>query len=68
MSGPTCRECGETYPPKRAVLGYRTCLECGDAEASAERAGWTIAPIAHKQGETRVTDRAQLRGLNKQER
>jgi hypothetical protein len=25
---PTCIECGETYNPKRAALGYKTCLFC----------------------------------------
>jgi len=28
-----CRECGEEYNPKRAALGYATCLSCGDASA-----------------------------------
>lgn len=60
-----CRLCGEDYPAGRAALGYHTCLDCGDAHASAERAAWTIAPIAHKQGETLVTDRRQLRQTNK---
>ena len=26
---PICIECGEEYNPKRAELGYRTCLDCG---------------------------------------
>ncbi len=24
-----CIKCGEEYNPKRATLGYRTCLDCG---------------------------------------
>jgi predicted nucleic acid-binding Zn-ribbon protein len=26
---PSCAKCGEFYNPKRASLGYRTCLDCG---------------------------------------
>lgn len=26
---PNCISCGDEYNPKRAALGYRTCLECG---------------------------------------
>ncbi len=65
MTEPECCQCGITYPPKRAALGYKTCLDCGDAAASTERAAWCVAPIAHKQGETLVTDRSQLRQTNK---
>lgn len=60
-----CIECGETYPAKRAQLGYRTCLSCGDEAAREARMGWCIAPIAHKQGATLITNKGQLRGLNK---
>lgn len=28
-----CNRCGDTYPPGRAALGYRTCLPCGDVAA-----------------------------------
>jgi len=31
-----CVECGEKFNPKRLVLGYRTCLACGDAEATRQ--------------------------------
>lgn len=33
-----CVECWEEYNPKRRELGYRTCLECGDANARVEKA------------------------------
>ncbi len=28
-----CIECGEEYADKRAELGYKTCLVCGEADA-----------------------------------
>ena len=31
-----CVECGDEYSIKRKELGYRTCLECGDANARRE--------------------------------
>lgn len=31
-----CVECWEEYNPKRKALGYRTCLECGAANARKE--------------------------------
>jgi hypothetical protein len=60
-----CNECGAAYPAKRAALGYRLCLTCGERAARETRAGWCIAPIAHKQGATLITHKAQLRDLNK---
>ena len=29
MINPHCIKCGNEYNPKRAELGYRTCLNCG---------------------------------------
>lgn len=60
-----CKDCGAEFSPKRAALGYRLCLPCGDKTAKEIRAGWCVAPIAHKQSATLVTNKAQLRGLNK---
>jgi hypothetical protein len=60
-----CAACGEEFSPKRAALGYSLCLQCGDKTAKETRAGWCVAPVAHKQGSTLVTDKSQLRGLNK---
>jgi hypothetical protein len=37
-----CSHCGEPVNPKRAALGYRTCLPCGEQDARAERAGWCV--------------------------
>ena len=61
----TCHACGEQYYYRRKQLGYNFCLDCGDFRASKERSSWCIAPIAHKQGATLVTNKADLLGLNK---
>lgn len=62
-----CRLCGEDYPAGRAALGYHTCLDCGDAHASAERAGWAIVPT-HKGHYTRVTRKEELKTLTQKPR
>ena len=33
---PECVECGDDFSPRRHALGYYTCLECGDKEASKQ--------------------------------
>ena len=60
-----CVACDQPFDPRRKQLGYNFCLDCGDFQATAARASWTIAPIAHKQGATLVTNRHDLKGLNK---
>ena len=60
-----CHACGEQFDYRRKQLGYNFCLDCGDFRASQERSSWCIAPIAHKQGATLVTNKADLLGLNK---
>lgn len=63
---PECTECGDTYNPRRAALGYSTCLDCGDAAASTERATWCVAPAGHKQGATLVSDpKTHMKEINK---
>ena len=62
---PNCRECGDKIHPKRAALGYKVCISCGDKAAAKERSTWTIVPAGHKQGYTRVTDRRYLSDVNK---
>lgn len=32
-----CNQCGDGFPLARYNLGYRTCLECGDAVARTVR-------------------------------
>ena len=61
----TCPSCGNDYDYRRRQLGYNYCLDCGDFQAQKERSAWCIAPIAHKQGATLVTNKADLLGLNK---
>lgn len=61
----TCHACGEQFDYRRKQLGYNFCLDCGDFRAHQERSSWCIAPIAHKQGATLVTNKADLLGLNK---
>jgi ribosomal protein L37AE/L43A len=60
-----CPSCDQPFDLRRKQLGYNFCLDCGDFHAAQQRAGWTIAPIAHKQGATLVTNRNDLKGLNK---
>lgn len=38
---PECRECGELYSPRRAALGYSTCLDCG-----TPRKTYAVVPVA----------------------
>lgn len=59
----TCITCDAEYSAKRAALGYKTCLKCGDGAAKAERSGWTVAP-GHKSNYMLITNKAELVGLN----
>lgn len=34
--------CGEDIEPRRAQLGYRLCLWCGEANARQARKSWTV--------------------------
>lgn len=61
MDIPNCATCGSQFPPRRAELGYKTCLKCG--EASARGVKHTIVP-GHKQGYMVVTNREELVGIN----
>jgi ribosomal protein L37AE/L43A len=63
----TCHECGETFPMRRAMLGYNVCLTCGDIVASSQRASWCIVPTP-KGHYTRVTNKAELLQLNQKVR
>lgn len=64
---PECRACGEDYPARRAALGYRTCMDCGETEAVEMRTSWCIAPLP-KQGYTRITKKEDLKQLNQKPR
>ena len=40
-----CISCEQPYSQRRKELGYNFCLDCGEYQATKQRAGWTIAPI-----------------------
>mgnify|MGYP001358253916 FL=1 len=46
----TCKECGESFSDKRRLLGYETCLECGEQEAQelVSKRKEQIAPAYNK--------------------
>lgn len=58
-----CITCGAEFAAKRAALGYKTCLKCGDGAAKAARSGWTVAPV-HKSNYVLITNREELSGIN----
>jgi hypothetical protein len=58
-----CIHCDDDIDPRRAALGYRLCLFCGEEAAREERRGWTIAPM-HKSNYVLLTDRNDLKGIN----
>lgn len=53
--------CGGVVPPKRAELGYTTCLVCG--ERDARKVVRCVAPM-HKSNYMLITNREDLKGLN----
>ena len=59
-----CIICGEeVLPKKRAELGYRVCLWCGDDVAKQERASWCVAPM-NKSNYILITNPETLKQLN----
>lgn len=61
MPSNNCISCGDTFPPRRAELGYNTCLACGDFAAREVR--WTVVPL-NKGNYVPVTNREELKMLN----
>jgi len=53
--------CGEPIVRKRALLGYRVCLNCGDQIAKKRR--FTVAPL-NKSNYMLITDLNLLKQLN----
>ncbi len=41
-----CRNCGDDVPTGRSLLGYTTCLACGDVEARSRK--FTVMPAYSK--------------------
>jgi len=64
---PECIECGEEYNPKRAELGYKTCLDCGQGNAEREilRKSRCIAPAYNKGAYMYVSSSAMARDLGR---
>jgi len=60
---PECIECGEEYNPKRKLLGYSTCLDCGQDNAEREilRKSKCIAPAYNKGAYMYVSSSAMAR-------
>jgi hypothetical protein len=58
-----CIHCDDDIDPRRAALGYRLCLFCGEEAAREERKGWTIAPL-HKSNYMLWTNKEDLKGIN----
>ena len=56
-----CRQCGVEMDSRRSMLGYATCMPCGEVEARQVK--HTIAPL-HKSNYIVITNRADLAGLN----
>ena len=57
----TCATCGAEYSAKRAAIGYKTCLPCG--ETAAKGVTRTVVP-GHKSNYMLITNRAELIGIN----
>ena len=57
----TCSKCDNHIATSRHVLGYRTCLTCG--EVDARKVIHTIVPM-HKSNYMVVTDLRLLKGIN----
>ncbi len=57
-----CSKCAmEEVDPRRAALGYKVCLTCGETKARERR--HCIVPM-HKSNYTVITDPADLVGIN----
>ncbi len=57
-----CIQCDDDVDPRRAALGYKLCLFCGEEAAREERRGWTIVPM-HKSNYVLLVDRKDLPGI-----
>lgn len=62
-----CIECGDDYNPRRFELGYLTCLECGDKEATRQiiRKAKCTAPAFNKGAYMYVTSASMAREVGR---
>lgn len=61
MTTSECRNCGDEVPTGRTLLGYTTCLACGDAEA--RRVKFTVMP-AYSKGAYQLISRTDIAHTN----
>ena len=64
---PICKDCEETYTQKRFNLGYRTCLECGEFNATIEknRKSKCVATAFNKGAYTYVYSKKQAKNIGR---
>ncbi len=62
-----CKLCNKEIPPKRAKLGYTTCLECGEKEAQLlkEERKERVAPAYNKGPLMYITSRKMIKDLGR---
>lgn len=67
MEGPFCSECEAKFSPRRAILGYTTCLECGGvrAEKRREKLSRQTAPAYNKGAYQFITGRQAVKDLGR---
>ena len=58
-----CFSCGTEFDGRRAELGYKVCMSCGEAMAKKVRKSWCVAPM-HKSNYMLITNLDDLKGLN----
>lgn len=56
-----CIKCGDDYSDARKQLGYKVCLECG--EAASKQVVRTVVPLS-KSNYVLITDLELLKGIN----
>lgn len=64
---PECIECGDPFNPRRRDLGYYTCLECGDVQASKEalHKAKCTAPAYNKGGYMYIASKSMARDVGR---
>ena len=62
-----CTICDEPFNPKRAALGYTTCLDCGEQAARkiVDQRRSQLAPLYNKGAYQFITPGDSLRSLGK---